>query len=348
MDTKNRIIEFLEANKGQSVSGEYMASTLNVSRGAIWKAINGLKKEGYKITGATNRGYCLSEDSDIISVSGIAPYLRVDGTAKNISVYQILDSTNEKAKELAALGTCHGTVVIADAQSAGKGRYGRSFFSPPGHGLYISFVIHPDQFALKLRAKTHMSNDYQESYNDKLRTIITPQLFTAYAAVAVCRVIEAETGKKPQIKWVNDIFLDGMKICGILSEAVTDFESGSIGWVVVGIGINFIKPDGGFPNPISQTAGALFMDEKPTVTRNRLAAGLINEMVYSNEIHDSCGLISQYKNRLMMLGKNITVMGLKEPFSAIAIDIDDMGHLVVKKGDGEIIHLSAGEISVRI
>ena len=126
MNTKDRILALLEAKRGHMVSGEYIAEQLNISRSAVWKAINGLKSKGYRIEAATNNGYCLMTDNDILSVAGMLPFL--DSGGSHIQVYQRVDSTNTMAKALAAEGAEHGTLVIADEQTAGRGRYGRSFF----------------------------------------------------------------------------------------------------------------------------------------------------------------------------------------------------------------------------
>jgi BirA family biotin operon repressor/biotin-[acetyl-CoA-carboxylase] ligase len=168
---------------------------------------------------------------------------------------------------------------------------------------------------------------------------------TSFAAVNVCEAIEAVSEKVPQIKWVNDIFLDGKKICGILTEAVTDYESSNVQWIVVGIGINFSTPTDDFPDDLREIAGAVFSDNNPPTTRNHLISEVINRMMAGE---NRCGeMLAEYKKRLMMLDKRIIVTGAKQPYEAVAIDIDDVGHLIVKKDDGQIITLSAGEISIR-
>jgi len=262
--------------------------------------------------------------NDILSVQGMLPFLLDKDAAGNITVHSSLESTNKTAKELAITGAENGTIVIADCQTAGKGRYGRSFFSPPGHGIYMSFVLRPLQ----------------------RHWVGSPTLVTTYAAVSVCEAIEATTDKMPQIKWVNDIFLDGKKICGILTEAVTDIESGKMQWIVVGIGINFITPNAGFPEEIKNIAGSIFSEGKPTITRNKLAAEIINRMLVFESQWGSKPILAEYKKRLMMIGKRVVITGLNETFEATAIDIDDIGRLIVKKDNGEIISLSAGEVSL--
>jgi BirA family biotin operon repressor/biotin-[acetyl-CoA-carboxylase] ligase len=322
VNTKEYVLELLENKRGQNISGAYIAGQLDVTRNAVWKAVKELEKDGYKIKAATNKGYCLCYDNDILSVQGMRPFLSEKETAGKITIYPSLESTNKTAKELAISGGEHGTVIMADCQTAGKGRYGRDFFSPPGHGIYMSFILRPS----------------------RRNWIIAPTLVTSYAAVSVCEAIETTTGKKPRIKWVNDVFLNGKKICGILTEGVTDLESGNMQWMVAGIGINFQTPDTGFPEDIKHTAGSVFSGAKPTITRNRLAAEITNRMLVFEDRWEDKPIFPEYKKRLMMLGEKVIVTGLNKPFEATAIDIDDTGRLMVKKEDGEILSLASGEI----
>ncbi|MCL2157941.1 MAG: biotin--[acetyl-CoA-carboxylase] ligase, partial [Oscillospiraceae bacterium] len=173
-----------------------------------------------------------------------------------------------------------------------------------------------------------------------------PTLLTIYAAVSVCRAIEELTKKEPKIKWVNDIFLDGKKICGILTEAVTDFESGSVHWAVVGIGINFKPAKTGLPEELKKIVGSVFEEDKASLTRNELAANIINHMIDFEAHIGKKETLNEYKKRLMMLGEKITVVGPKETYEAIARDIDDAGRLIVEKENGEIVPLFSGEIKI--
>jgi BirA family biotin operon repressor/biotin-[acetyl-CoA-carboxylase] ligase len=311
MNTKNKILSLLEQYRGQSIYGSKIAEMLGISRNAVWKAIKELEKDGYKITAGTNKGYCLECDNDIISAAGISPYLVEKSVTDRIFVHESLESTNTTAKELAIAGAEHGTVVIAESQSGGKGRYGRSFLCPAGHGIYMSIILRPHDFG---------GNSV---------------MITSYAAVAVCEAVEKLTGKNPRIKWVNDVFIGDKKICGILTEAVTDFESGGVQWVVVGIGINFLHSDA-----LPEVAGALF-DKSPPITRNRLSAEVIDRIL----VFDGTCNISEYRERLMWVGEKVTATGHGQ---VTVIDVDDEARLLVQKEDSsEIITLSSGEISIR-
>lgn len=324
MNSREKILALLESSRGVSISGEHIAKELNVSRNAVWKAIKELEKEGHKIKAVRNRGYCLSSDSDMVSLQGILPFLADKSYGDKITVYDSLASTNQTAKEMALTGAEHGTVIIADGQTAGRGRYGRAFCSPPGYGIYMSMILRPKQLQLN-----------------------PPTLITAFAALTVCEAITAVAKKDARIKWVNDVYLDEKKICGILTEAVTDFESGSIEWVVVGIGINFSTPTEVFPKELHPIAGAIFSGSEQTVTRNQLVAEIINRFLADENQYEAEAIFSKYKERLMMLDKKITVIRGKERFKAVALDIDDSGQLIVKDEMGNMHILSSGEISIQ-
>ena len=258
-----------------------------------------------------------------LSVQGLAPFLNKPDIPNKIIVHDVLGSTNEHAKELARSGTEHGTIVIAERQTDGKGRHGRKFFSPPGHGIYMSLILDP-------------------------KSLCFPQMLTTpFAAVAVCEAIEAVSDTRPLIKWVNDILIDRKKVCGILTEAVILPNDSRSQMLVLGIGINFSVPETGFPEDLSRIAGSVFMSPDPPVTREVLAAEIINRVLDPREMRDSRGIIREYKRRLMMIGEKIMVIGMGESYGAKAIDIDDAGRLIVENSSGELIFLSSGEISVR-
>ena len=325
MSTKNRILELLEQQRGESISGEHLAGVLGISRNAVWKAIKELQKDGYHIVAVTNKGYCLSAENDIISIPGIKPFLseRSQFYANKIQVHKSLESTNKTAKEMAVAGAEHGTIIIADCQTMGRGRYSRNFFSPSGGGLYMSMVLRPEAM--------HFKN---------------PTSVTAFAAVSVCEAIESISTKVPRIKWVNDIFIDGKKVCGILTEAVTDFESGGLDWVVLGIGINVHTRTEDFPCDLQSIATSIYPDEKMSGVRNRLSAEIINRILGFETLPSETEIFEKYKKRLMVLGKKITVIQNQVEYMATAIDVDSVGHLVVKNESGERITLSSGEIRI--
>lgn len=325
MSTKNQILELMENKRGETLSGEQLAGLLHVSRNAVWKAVQELRRDGYRILAVTRKGYCLSDENDILSVQGLLPFLSQNSWADKIHVYQSLESTSETAKGMAIAGAEHGTVVISDCQTSGRGRYSREFFSPHGSGLYMSIILRPPHVLFEHTAAV-----------------------TAFAAVSVCEAIEIVSEKKPGIKWVNDIFIDGKKVCGILTEAVTDFESGSAQWIVLGIGINVNTREESFPDSLKAKAGSIFPGENMPNMRNRLAADLINRILTLHGILDEANIFARYKSRLLVLGSEVTVVGNTKKYKAVAIDIDDAGRLLVKNESGEIAALSYGEIQMQI
>lgn len=227
-------------------------------------------------------------------------------------------STNDDLKKLAAAGTSEVYVLVAEKQTKGKGSKGRSFFSPDGTGCYMSFLLRP---ALKPQECT---------------------LLTSIAAVATAEAIEKTTGKTADIKWVNDIYMGGKKVAGILTEGAFRNKN-EIDYAVVGIGINLSVPEGGFPEEIKNVAGALGSEE----IKNELIAEIINRfMFYYRSLPDK-GYVSQYRKRLFFIGKEITVTQADSSFKATATDIDDMCRLIVTTSDSETVILSAGEISIR-
>jgi len=323
LSTKNLVLSHLEKNKGKALSGEAIAGELGVSRNAVWKAISELRREGYDIEASTNRGYTLTQSPDILSADGIRAGFENQALSGEIFVFEQLESTNKTAKELAGSGAAHGTAVFAKRQTGGIGRFGRSFISPPG-GIYMSLVLRPDFLNFENLTTT-----------------------TAAAAVCVCRALEG-LGLAPQIKWVNDVFLNRKKICGILTEAVTDFESGTVGWIVLGIGINFSVSMQDMPSDLSQTAACVFPDGSAPISQNAFAVTLLELLLSCFAESSDAEVYAQYKARMLALGEEILVKQGDALFSATALDINESGHLIVKTKDGDTLALSSGEVSIRI
>ena len=250
MRIQDAVLDALEKNRGEYLSGEQLASSLGVSRNAVWKAIQKLEEAGHKIRAVPKRGYTLAPESDVLTVQSVSRFLDTDMPVY-LQVQTEVTSTNTLLKAQAEQGAPEGTVLIAESQTAGKGRLGRHFTSPPGTGIYFSLLLRPHCTAEK-------------------------SLFiTTTAAVAVCEAIEQVTGLNPQIKWVNDVYLNEKKVCGILTEASVDFENGGLNWAVLGIGINIAVPEEGFPEEIRSIAGAIFDGPCPVEMRSRISAAVI-------------------------------------------------------------------------
>ncbi len=321
MTVKEHILKLLENNRGKYYSGQDIAEEINVSRAAVWKAVKQLQADGYRIDAVSNKGYCMSDDNDIISADSIKKYLTVP--INNIEVYKTVTSTNDLAKQYALDLKPEGTVIVAREQTAGRGRKGRSFYSPMSTGVYISVLLRPELTAEK-----------------------TLYITTA-AAVAVAKAIEKISGKEAKIKWVNDIFVDGKKVCGILTEGAIDFETGKMQYAVLGIGVNIKKPENDFPSEIQNIAGSVFDTTDKEVSSIIVAEMLNNFMNYYKNLA-SKPFYEEYKKRMFLIGKQLTVYSGKDSYPAVAIDLDEELSLVVKDENGNIKKLNTGEVSIKI
>lgn len=321
MTVKSRLLELLEQHKGETLSGEALAGELQCTRAAVWKAVKALREEGYAIEAVTNRGYMLSRDSNRLSVEGIRLYLNQPDVY--LKLYREAGSTNQLAKQAAVSGEAgHGSFVIAQQQTAGRGRRGRSFYSPEDAGLYLSVVLEP-----------------------KGETLQESLLLTTAAAVAVYKAVQKVCGISLDIKWVNDLYFHGRKVCGILTEAITDFESGNIEYAIVGIGLNLYCAAVGYPEELQGIAGALYPDETSAsgIDRNLLTAEIVNFLL---EETAHLKLSSVYVEHNMIPGREITIMDGSRSRHARALDICPDGCLRVEEEDGTISVLSYGEVSV--
>lgn len=321
MLVKDRVLEALEANRGEYFSGEALAGRLQVSRSAVWKAISQLRESGYPIDAVSNRGYCLRAESAILSPQSIAQYLTVPGL--EVEVQPVVTSTNTVLRQRAEEGAPEGLVLAAVTQTAGKGRRDHAFFSPPDSGLYLSFLLRPDLAA-------------QESL-----------LLTTCAAAAVALAIEDCAGIDTQIKWVNDVFYRGKKVCGILTEAALDLETGGLQYAIVGIGVNLFPPAGGFPPELEQ-AGAVFPSKPQGLEgRSQLAGSILNHFFSFYPDLAKKPFFEDYRKRSLVLGQPITILERGQTRSAMALDLEEDFSLRVREEDGSVRSLSSGEVSVR-
>lgn len=322
MSTKSELLKLLSGNAGSFVSGEQIGESLGVTRAAISKACAALRSEGYDIESKTNLGYRLAENENLLTDTEISAYINVPC---NIKVYDTVTSTNDLAK--AEPASSMPTVYIANRQSAGRGRLGRRFESPAGTGLYITFSIAP-------------------AFD------ITKSLFVTMAsAVGTCRAIEKVTGKHVLIKWVNDLFYNDKKICGILTEAQSDFETGKIDKLITGIGVNCFP--GSFPPEVAHIAGSL-SENAGAFSRSLLAGEMINEILPLITDPDAAGFMEEYRSKCFILGRKISVHSTYNDsgIKAEALTVADDGGLSVrylegeKAGTEEVLH--TGEISISI
>lgn len=242
-----------------------------------------------------------------------------------ITVLDTTESTNTEAKKLADIPDSEGTLIIADTQTSGRGRMGRTFSSPPGCGIYMSLILKP-----KFSAEKAL-------------------LITTSAATAVSKAIEKLTGKSTGIKWVNDVYIDGKKVCGILTEAVSEQNNTSLKFVVLGIGINATEPGNGFPNELKEIAGAIFKyGEAPEDFRNKLIAEVMNEFMKEYGCLPSENHLDYYRKKSILTGKRVDILKCGEICGeATVLGIDDSCGLTIKYDNGKTETLSSGEVSVK-
>jgi BirA family biotin operon repressor/biotin-[acetyl-CoA-carboxylase] ligase len=299
-----------------------MAEKLGVTRATVWKAVQSLRKDGYEIQAVTNTGYKLLKQNEIFDSKEIETYLRTRVIGRAIEYLEETGSTNEVAKERAKNGAPEGLTVIAERQTAGKGRYGRTFYSPQRGGIYMSVVFRPP-WPME-----------ETSY------------LTVMTAGAVCRAIRKTYCPTVEIKWVNDLYIDCKKLGGILTEAEFQVESAHVEYAVVGIGINVFNKK--FPDEIADIVTNLCEHTSETIFVNLLIAEVMNELenAYLNEKKES--VMDAYREASLILGKQIIFNDKGAENFGVAESIDEDGALIVKDENGRDLQLHAGEVKIRI
>ena len=311
--TRQALLQALSAAGGDYVSGQQLADTLGVSRAAVHKAAAALSAQGYALEAVSRRGYRLA-GGDPFCAEAVGPY------PAPVHIYDTLESSNRTAKLLALDGAPHGTLVLTAHQSAGRGRLGRKFESPAGKGVYCSILLRPELPAA------------------------SAQTATIRAAVAVCRAVQSLCGLELAIKWVNDLYYQGKKVCGILTEAGTDLESGRLEWLVVGIGLNLTSTAADWPPELADKAGSLYPGGPAPVPRAALAGAIARELLALDPGEDC---LDEYRARCFVPGHWVTVCTGSETYAARALAIDDAGRLVVRRENGREEALRCGEVTTR-
>jgi len=302
---------------GGFVSGEALSEQLGVSRAAVWKHVKGLQAEGYTIEAVRNRGYRLLPNG--VRQAELQPYLRTAWLGRAYKYLPEVDSTNIAAKKWAEQDAPNGAVVVADLQTQGRGRLGRAWSSPSGTGLWLSLVLRP-----------------------RLEPERAPQI-SLTTAVGTCAALQ-ELGYQAGIKWPNDIYINGRKICGMLTEMHGSMES--VEWVVVGVGINCLNKE--LPPEIQDVAISLAIAEpdKPVI-RAQVAAVLLNQLekYYTILYEQGFGEIRKlWLANNITLGKRVKISTLKETFYGEALDMQADGSLLVKREDGDNFTLVTGDV----
>ena len=326
MTVKEAILAMLTESGGRYISGEAMSEALGVSRAAIWKAIDALRADGCVIEATPRRGYRLTAAPNRLTEGTILPHLPADRSGKLVCLDSV-DSTNNYAKALAMdrAGFVSGTAVIADEQTGGRGRLGRSFQSPRGKGVYLTMLWKSD--VSPARALN----------------------LTAYAAVAVCDGIEAAVGVRPSIKWTNDIILGGKKLGGILTEMAVEGESGALQYLVCGVGINANHAPEDFSDDIRPIAASLAQELGRPVDRGRLCASVIRAMdrMYADWLSGAGGYWERYRDGCVTLGKPVRLLRGDRTEEAFAEALSPDFGLIVRHPDRTRETVTTGEVSVR-
>jgi len=320
MSLKGEILEKLKSVFPSHVSGQSIAESFGVSRSAVWKAVNRLKREGYPIEGSPRRGYRLKAPSDLITQENVLPLLKTRTFGRTGYFYhREVTSTNDVAKLLAREGCPHGTVIVAEAQSRGRGRLGRSWLSPVGAGLYFSLVLRPD-----------------------FEPPLAPRV-TLLAGVAVAKAIQSLSSLEPKIKWPNDVVLGGRKVAGILMEM--EGEADLIHYLVLGVGVNANMDRGQLPESLNATS--LLLETRSTHSRCELLARVLYELESLWDDLLSRGfepVAEMWREMSFTLGKTVKVEKKDEILWGRAEDIDEHGCLLVRDQEGRIYRVTHGEV----
>lgn len=321
---KTKILTLLREQKDY-VSGQQLCEQFGVSRTAVWKAIGQLRKEGYDIEAISNKGYRLREatNAEIYSKSEIASRIQTRWAGNKVYFYDEIGSTNVEAKRLAEAGAPHGTLVVADMQTAGRGRRGRSWISPAGTNIYFTILLKPE-FAPDQAS-----------------------MLTLVIAHAITKVFRDTLGLAAGIKWPNDVVIDGRKTCGILTEM--SLEQNDIQYVVIGVGINVRKQE--FAPEIAERAIALDEVSARPVDRSRLLADVMSRFEKDYETFlRTCSMASlqdSYNGMLVNLDREVCVLDPAGEYRGIARGINERGELIVELKDKSLRNVYAGEVSVR-
>lgn len=323
--SKEKVLSLLREQQGEYLSGETMSRMLGISRAGVWKAIQSLRQEGYVVDSAPNRGYRLEVAPDRVREGELSGPLAGCLIGRELLCLDCVDSTNTECKRRAMAGAREGLAVLAEEQTGGRGRLGRSFQSPRGKGLYLSVLLRP-------KLEPAQVSD-----------------FTAWVAVAVCDGIQAACGLRPRIKWTNDIILNGRKLVGILTELGLESESNALEYLVTGIGVNVNHRPEDFQEDIREIATSLAQALGRPVRRADLAVEILRAMdrMYAGFPQNKAEYLEKYRADCLTPGNQVQLITPNSRREARALAIDDAFRLVVEFPDGTREALSAGEVSVR-
>ena len=305
------------------ISGEELGQRLNISRTAVWKQVNYLRKRGYRIDSSTRTGYSFIKGPDLLLPEEIIPGLGTEVLGNQILYREEATSTQNIAEEMARGGVEEGLVVIAEKQTAGRGRKGRGWVSPPRAGIYFSTLLRPN-----LRPQQLLQ-------------------IPLIAGVAVSRAIKKTTPLQPKIKWPNDVLIEGKKVCGILAEMSSELDR--VNHVIVGIGVNVNTPKTLFPGPMREVTSSLAEECGEYVSRVRFLQALLTEFeaLYGQfQVSGFQAIRDEWKALNNTIGSWVKVNDGKDEIRGKALDIDKEGFLLVREEHGDVMRIVSGDVSL--
>lgn len=319
---KSEILKLLKNSEGY-LSGQQLCERYNVSRTAVWKAIEQLKSEGYEIEAVRNKGYRLLKSPPVMSKAELESITETSWAGRTVVYLKETDSTNTQAKALGEKQGVHGTLLVAEKQNAGKGRRGRMWESPAETSIYMTILLRPS-----------------------ISSATAPML-TLVMALSVVEGIRDSTGIETGIKWPNDIVTDAKKVCGILTEMSADMDG--VHYVVIGAGIN-VNQDR-FPEELKEKATSLCIKKGTSISRPKLIASIMKRFEYNYgqfiAAGDLSSIMDAYNEALVNCKKKVRILEPGNEYDAFALGINRQGELLVRKQEGELTTVFAGEVSVR-
>ncbi|QZY54705.1 biotin--[acetyl-CoA-carboxylase] ligase [Crassaminicella profunda] len=322
---KRAVLEALKKNKDIFISGEELSKKIGVTRTAVWKHIKQLKEEGYEIESVSRKGYRMIKEPDTLDANALEIEVASKHIGRKIHHFESIDSTNTLAKKMAAEGAPEGTVIIAEEQTGGRGRLGRTWESPKGTGIWMSIILRPNIVPTEA-------------------TKIT-QITAAAVAMGLRSIIGDDVG----IKWPNDIIIHKKKTCGILTEMSAELNS--VNYIVVGIGINVNVDPNEFPEEVRGVATSIKAYTGMIVSRKNIVKEILHafedlylDFIEKNHIEKSMEICKKYS---VTLGKQVKIRTRQKEVIAEAVDLTEDGQLLIKNELGEIEKVLSGEVSVR-
>lgn len=318
-ESEELVLAFLAEAVDEFVSGEAISDKLGLTRAAVWKHVESLRAQGYRIDAVPARGYRLVAIPDRLTPLELRPLLNTHDLGRSVHWFEEIGSTNDRAKELADEGADHGELVVAEAQTAGRGRRGRSWASPPRRNLYFSVVLRPE-----------------------LPPARAPEL-TLVGAVAICEALR-QAGVDAGIKWPNDLLASGKKIAGILTELAADPDR--VEWVVLGAGVNVNARREDFPEDVRGEATSILIERGQPAPRALFAAACFTALETWLDRHAEEGFApvrAAWRERSVTLGREVTVKVDQRELVGVAEDVDETGALLVRTPAG-VERISSGDV----